>query len=140
LSGQLPEPFEPVQDLLAKRAELADELERRLAALTRLSKQMDALDLVLGMFQAAQPEIVVFPQYRKEVARLVFAALRETGRPMTSIELADRVLVAKRVAPADRQTIAEIRKRVRSSLAHHRRKGVLQCRKSATGLNEWTIA
>lgn len=132
--------IDPIKDLATKRDDLVDEVERRKAALSRLNKQIDALDLVLGMFQASQPETMIFPQYRKEVARLMFAALRDAGRPMTSIELADRVLVAKKVPPDDRDTVAQIRMRVRNSLAHHRRKGVLHSQRNAAGLNEWTIA
>jgi len=131
---------DPIQDLVRKRADLKAEVDRRTQDLTQLGKQVEALSLVMGLFQPSLPETLIFPQYRKETARLVFAALREAGRPMTAPELANRVLVAKRIPPEDYATVTVVKKRIQGSLAHHRRKGVLRCQKNAIGLNEWTFA
>ena len=128
-----------IQGLMARRGDLVEEVERRRMDLLHLNKQMDALDLVATMFDPPQRNMLVFPQYRKEVSRLIFEALRAADRPMTSVELSDRVLIARRVPAEDRETRAEIRRRVRASLAHHRRKGILRCQKGKAGLNEWTV-
>lgn len=132
---------ETITALTKKRADLVLEMERLQTALRGVNIDIDHVDKALRLLGAPLPaQAKVTPRLRKETARIILATLRETGRPMTSVELTERVMIERKISPSEHDLIVKIKARVRATLAHYRRKSILVSKEKAVGLLEWSIA
>ena len=130
---------DPVANLREKRSTLVDEVEARVRRVGQLNREVAALDIVFGLFGGGQPKINTFPQRRKQTGRMVLACMREFGRPMTSMEVAEHILFALKISAEDQEFISLVKLRIRSSMANFQRKGLLVAHKNADRRNLWEI-
>lgn len=122
-----------VSGLLAKRGEIAGQIEVAQIGLRRLIADLDHVDATIRLFA---PELatetikslrVIPPQHqalRGEVKRIVLDTMREAGRPVTTGDLATRVMAA-RCLPADDPELRKLFvRRIGQCLHVMQRKGV----------------
>ena len=137
-----------VSALIRKRAELAGQIEHAQTTLRQLIIDLDNLDATLRLFE---PDIELedikpkpFPPrhaaFKGEVARVIFSALRQPDRPLSTHELTQMVMAERGMNTADRKLVKTIGKRVGSCLRHHRSKGVVRSLKGAESYLLWEIA
>jgi hypothetical protein len=142
----MPVPDLALSALARKRAELAGRIEHARADLDAMLASLAALDATLRLFD---PEIRVqairpkpFPPVRNHQSpgmrvRDVLGALRETGRPMTTREIAARLL-AGQARGGDEKALSRAGEIVGAALRKLRAKGVASARPGTRTL--WTLA
>ena len=119
--------------LVRKRAELAGRIEHTRAELDTMLASLAALDATLRLFdpdlrpQAIRPK--PFPPRRgpEQPGRVrdVLGALRETGRPMTTREIAERLLAGRAVG--NDELVSRGSEFVGAALRKLRARGVAAC-------------
>lgn len=121
-----------ISGLVRRRRELAHDLLQAMARVDDLSRDLDALDHTLRMFDPVialdtLPTLQSRPKpdwaLRGEVVRIVFALLREAGAPMPTREIVEAVNRARGIE--GEITFLQI-KRVRKCLDRQRARGALQ--------------
>jgi hypothetical protein len=134
--------------LVAKRAELAGRIEHARSELDTMLASLAALDATLRLFD---PEIRVqairpkpFPPVRNYQSpgmrvRDVLGALRETGRPMTTREIAARLL-AGQGRGGDERMLSRAGEIVGAALRKLRAKGVASAQPGPGTRTLWTLA
>ena len=122
-----------INGLLRKRAELAGEIDFLHSKVQEKLIQLDNLDASLRIFQ---PDIKLEQMKPKpipprasampgEMTRAVITVLRRTSEPLTSIEIADRVMDLRCMNKNDQSLVRTIRKRVMQCVRNNRNKGIL---------------
>jgi hypothetical protein len=120
-----------VQGLIRKRSEMASEaagLKEQLGA--RLS-DLDALDRVIRIFKPdidladlpERPAPLALSGTRGEFQRFLLDQLRKANHPLTTFELAERVMHQRGLDLSDRVLLSLIRKRTGCGLAKLRKNG-----------------
>lgn len=119
-----------------KRAHLAGEIQAAERALERQRKELATLDAVLRMFApTSNPELIAPIQPRRgrnpffrrgEQQRLILAALREGGKPMSCRQIADFVFAAKGIGDAPALALREMRERARLALYQLESRGLIR--------------
>ncbi len=136
-----------VTALRQKRSELAGKIEHHQTVLRQLIIDLDNLDATLRLFE---PDIELedikpkpFPPrhaaFKGEVARVIFSALRQSDRPLSTHELTQMFMAERGLNTADRKLVKTIGKRVGSSLRHHRNKGTVRSIKGPESFLLWEI-
>ena len=138
----------PIAALIAKRAEVAGEIEAATARLGQLRADLVHLDAAIRIMDPdAEPELIpaTLPRSkgcdwfgRGELARMVLDVLREAARPLSSTEIARAVLVAKGMEPGDVAALRRVEPMVRMGLI--RREGGLVERAGQERGAGWRIA
>jgi len=129
-----------IKSLADKRNELIRQIEEHQTAIRQLNSDIDSVDATLRLFGApVKKHDVVYPRYRKEIARMVMGVLRDSGAPMTVQALAEKVLVARQISPDDTAVVKAIRGRIRGCLTHYREKGLVTSRENVHSQVEWSI-
>lgn len=131
--------------LMKKRAEIAGELEAAQAAVRRLIIDLDAIDQTIRLFDPEIDLAEIRPKplpprhaaYKGEVARIIFATLRDAHHPMTAEELTQHVMAERDLNTADKRLLRTVTKRVHACLRHYRTKGVLQSAPGPGGRMLW---
>jgi hypothetical protein len=127
--------------LLEKRAELVLDLEGLQAAIRRIVKQLEGVDSTLKLFGHEPDSTKIMRQnHRGENARIVLGIMREAKRGITSEEVADKVIIQRKLDTQDRELRLAMIKRVRGCLAHYRRKGLLKAKENKDSRLEWSVA
>ena len=119
-----------VTGLIAKRAEIAGQIEHLQAELKAKVCELDHVEATLRIFDpemdmAALGARKVPPAhhaFRGEVSRIILEALRTAGRPLSTTDLTERVMAERGL---DRQDVALYRtmsKRVGACLRHWEKK------------------
>lgn len=130
-----------VADLHAKREELSMELNEARAVFDRIQGEIRAVDTVLRLFGAGEPlHQAEIPLHRRDVSKVVLFALRTSPTPLTSLELAKILLAERRMSPHDKKLMREVGPRVRATLRHFRKQGLLTSFENAEGLLTWRYA
>lgn len=137
-----------IHALIRKRAELAGEMEHHNARVRQLIIDLDHVDATLRMFVPdieledikPKPMPPRHTAYKGEVARVIFEALRASGRPMTGQELTQHVMAERGMNTADKGLVKTVSKRVGSALRHHRAKGLLRSEKGPGEILRWELA
>ena len=137
-----------VSALIRKRAELAGQIEHAQTTLRQLIIDLDNLDATLRLFEPdielAEIKPKPFPPrhaaFKGEVARVIFSALRQSDRPLSTHELTQMVMAERGLNTADPKLVRTIGKRVGSSLRHHRSKGTVRSAKGPESFLLWEIA
>lgn len=134
-----------VSALIAKRAELAGQLEAAQAEVRRLIIDLDNLDATLRLFKPDIDLAEIKPKplpprsaaYKGEVARIVLGTLRSSAESMTTEQLAEHVMAERNLNAADKRMLRTVSKRVGACLRHYRNKGVLQSEQKPSGMLTW---
>jgi hypothetical protein len=130
--------------LVRKRAELAGRIEHTRAALDVMLASLAALDITLRLFDPElRPQTIrpkPFPPLRGPEqpgmrVRDVLGALRETGRPMTTREIAERLLAGRAVG--NDKLISRGSEIVGAALRKLRAKGMVACEPGPGGRGLW---
>lgn len=137
-----------VTGLIAKRRELAGQIEHTQAALRQLIIDLDNLDATLRLFVPDIDLEEIKPKplpprhaaFQGEVVRLVLGTLRDASRPMTTQELTMHVMADRGLNTADKRLLKLMGKRVGACLRHHRLKGLICSAENRRGLLEWEVA
>jgi len=117
--------------LTRKRAELAGKIEHNQLTLRHLIAELDHIDATIRIFEptidigAIRPKPVP-PRHRAfkgEVTRIVFDALREAKVPITSRDIALRLMKERGLNPDDKELSIIMVKRVVACLGVQRKKG-----------------
>jgi hypothetical protein len=124
-----------VTALVAKRAELAGRIEHAQRELRKLVIDLDSIDSALRIFDPeidaqgirAKPVPTAHHAFRGEVTRIVLDTLRiAKGGPVTSREIALKVMAGRGLVPGDAGLERLIVKRVGACLRQLRRKGLVK--------------
>lgn len=143
-----PTPDQMVAGLVAKRQEIAAQIEglqrqvkTATAALDRVEATMRIFkpDLDLSQFPAL-PVPPAHSAFKGEITRIVFAALRAAPEPPTARDLAEIVMRERGLPVEDLKLLRVMQGRVGSMLNHWKRvKKVLAASRGPDGILRWTI-
>lgn len=129
-----------IKTLSDKRADLVRQIEEHQAAQCQLELDIESIDAAMRLFGSPGKSLeATYPRYRKEVARLVLSTLRDAERPMTTLEVAERLIIARQADLSDDNLVKTTQRRVAGCLRHYRRRGVLVSRENIRGRLEWSI-
>ncbi len=138
-----------VEGLVKKRAELAGEMARLHDQLGTCAKQLEHLDATLQLVapglavEAIKPKVFRPPadwSKRGEMTRVVLSILRTARAPMTTREIAER-MVAERGLVADTATLNAMGRRVACALRRQRELGLARSTEGDAGFWQlWEIA
>lgn len=124
-----------VAGLVAKRGEIAGQIELAQIRLRRLIADLDAVDTTIRLFA---PELATEtiktrkldpPQHqamRGEVKRIVLDALREAQGPITTAQVAEKVMSARCLPTGDPELRDLFGRRVNACLVQLAKKGVTE--------------
>ena len=122
-----------ISGLLRKRGEILDELQAIRERQAVLANDMASLDRVLETFgydgdlQSATPRanrVVLF--YRNELRHYLLGELAKAGAPLSSRELAERIVTVEGKDRFDRRLMCDIVKRVGKALKLLRERGAVR--------------
>lgn len=136
-----------ISGLLRKRGELLDELQAIRERQAVLSNDMASIDRVLETFgyegdlQSTTPRsnrVVLF--YRNELRHYLLGELAKANAPLSSRDLAERIVTAESKDRFDKRLMCDIVKRVGKALKLLRERGSVRGGKeSATGRYVWRL-
>lgn len=131
--------------LREKRVELAGTVGRLEQQLERQRASLIHLDATMGLFDPDIPPAEIAPKERLarsvwfrsgECLRLIYDVLRDAARPVTTRELAERIMQVKAMAAADERQRELIQKTILGSL--NRAKGTIE-RIEAASVVSWRV-
>jgi hypothetical protein len=135
--------------LLRKRAEMAGEVEARQAQLGALIADLSHIDATIRIFRpdidlADLPEKIApapFTGFRGEIQRFLMDELRKANHPLSTFDLAERIMQKRGLDPADRVIFKLIAKRTGYALAKLRKAGKAVSRSTHRAAPlEWELA
>lgn len=133
--------------LIAKRAEIAGQIEHVQTTLRQLIIDLDNLDATIRIFR---PDIDLeeirpkpFPPrhaaFKGEIMRVVMGALRTAGKPLTGPEITMQVMAERGLNTADPRLLKLVGKRVGACLRHHRSGGLVASERGRGPLLVWGL-
>ena len=130
----MPQDEHTVNGLIRKRAEIAGRIERLQDELRSLVIDLDNVDHTLRLFQPdiALEDIKPKPlpprheAFRGQVTRIVLTTLRNAKKPLTSQEIAQRVMAERGLDTANSRLLKVMVKRTGACLRHWERLGKLK--------------
>ena len=133
--------------LIAKRAELAGELEHHQAKVRQLLIDLDSVDATIRLFKPDIDLEEIRPKplpprhaaYKGEVARIVLGTLREAKKPCLTQELTMHIMAERGMNTADKRLVKTVSKRVGACLRHYRNKGMLRSSEGIGGRITWEV-
>lgn len=138
-----------VTGLIAKRAALAGEIERTQDALAKLVQDLGHIDATLRIIapdlavEAIKPKAFRPPadwSKRGQMTRMVLDILRTARQPMTTREIAERMVVERGIA-ATPETLNSMGRRVACALRRQRELGHAVSTEGEAGFWQlWTLA
>lgn len=137
------------EGLAKARAELAGEIERTHERLRKLALDLEHIDATLRIVapdmavEAIKPKVFRPPAdwaKRGEMARLVLSILRTAKAPMTTREIAERMLVERGI-PSTTTALNDMTRRVACALRTQRERGTARSSEGEAGFwLLWEIA
>jgi hypothetical protein len=121
--------------LIAKRAELAGDIERTHETLRKMVADLEHLDQTILQFdpnyriEAIKAKAFRPPKdwsNRGQMTRIVLSILRQAAEPLTSRDVALELLVERALDKNDQRLLRLMTKRVGVALRHQKDKGVVQ--------------
>lgn len=120
--------------LIAKRAELAGQIEFVQTQLRQLIIDLDSLDATIRLFDPAIDLVAIKPKplparntaFRGEVARIVLGTLRTANKPLPLHEITLHVIAGRGLNASDKPLLKVLSKRVGSCLRHYRQLGQVE--------------
>lgn len=138
-----------VTALIAKRRELAGQIEHIQGELRRTTVELDHVEATLRIFAptidleglAPRPVPTAHHAFRGEVSRIILEALRKADRPLSTTELTERVMKERGLNMDDVALRRTMGKRIGACLNHWRRvRGVVESLRGPGQVNLWQIA
>lgn len=136
-----------VAGLIRKRAEIAGQLEAAQATVRQFIIDLDNVDATIRLFDPDIDLEEIRPKplpprhmaFKGEISRALLSILRETGEPLTTKDLALRVMAERSLNVADPRLVRTVQKRVGASLRHLRARGLVRSdRRKGSNLG-WTV-
>ena len=133
--------------LVAKRAEIAGQIEANQAALRKLVADLDAVEATIRVFDPTVDLDAVRPRpvpprhaaFKGEVTRVVFDCLRNAEAPLTSREIALKLIEWRRLDPGDASLVVLMTKRVGACLKAKKEQGILRSVRTDGPLLGWEV-
>ena len=121
-----------ITGLIAKRSEIAGQIEHTQDKLRQLTIDLDHVDAAIHIFDPsieleeikARPVPPKHHAFRGEVSRIVLATLKNAKRPLTSAEIAQRVMAERGLDTANARLLRLMGKRTGACLRHWQHRGV----------------
>jgi hypothetical protein len=131
--------------LTRKRAEIAGQIEHNQLQLRHLIAELDHIDATIRIFNPAvdiaairsKPVPPRHAAFKGEVTRIVFKSLRQAAEPITSRDIAMKLMHERGLNPDDRELSVIMVKRVCACLAVQRRKGLIRSVPLEGNLQGW---
>lgn len=120
-----------VSGLVAKRREIAREIERLQAELRQRVTELDHVEATIHLFDPnmeleeinARPVPQRHRAFRGEVTRIVLSALRNASRPLATWEITRHLMGERGLDTANKGLVRVMNKRVGACLRDQRKKG-----------------
>lgn len=133
--------------LVAKRAEIAGQIEFHQAAVRRLVGDLDAVEATIRVFDPDVDLDSVLPRpvpprhaaFKGEVTRIVFTCLREAKAPLTSREIALELIKWRRLNADDKALVVLMTKRVGACLKAKLNQGLVRSVRGDGPLLGWEL-
>ena len=136
-----------VSGLIAKRAEIAGQIEHLQHQLRELVVALDHVDATIHLFN---PDIELddiksrlVPErhrgFRGEITKIVLTTLRNAKKPLTSADIAQRVMAERGLDTSNKRLLKLISRRTASCLRSHRQKGTVRSEPGPGQFKLWTI-
>jgi hypothetical protein len=137
-----------VTGLIAKRAELAGKIEHLQDELRQLVIDLDNVDATIHIFDPSieledirtRPVPPKHHAFRGEITRIVLAALKNAKKPLTTAEVAQRVMAERGLDTANARLMKTMSKRTGACLRHWRERGVAVKTHGPGQFMLWTLA
>lgn len=138
-----------VQGLIRKRAEMAGQVQAKQAELGALIAGLQHIDAAIRIFKPEikledLPEKVApsaFTAFRGEFQRFLLDQLRRSNHPLSTFDLAERVMEQRGLDPKDKIALSLIRKRTGYALAKLRKQSKVTSRQTHRSAPlEWELA
>lgn len=134
--------------LLAKRAEIAGQVEGLQDQLRQALIDMDHVDCTILLFDpdAALDEIKAKPlpprhhAFKGQVTRAILAMLRASSEPLDSHTITVRLMAERELNSADKRLAKTIQKRVGAALRNMRERGLVASKAGTAGLLLWRLS
>jgi hypothetical protein len=133
--------------LVQRRAGLLADLVKAQALVEQLHGDLASLDAVIRQFDPDYPVGNIRPRYRRQqtpaetgaMSRAVLDTLRTAGEPLSTSEIAKRIIAERALNPADKGLRALMVKRVGMALRYQRTNGMVDEVVAVGGGQQWTI-
>lgn len=138
-----------ITGLVKRRAEIAGELRAAHEMISKLVRDLSALDAALAVVapdmevEAIRPKMFRPPDdwaNRGQMSRLVLTILRQARDPLTTREIAAQMILERGLDAGDRKLLPLMVRRVGSALRHQRDKGLVQSSEGPGNYQLWVIA
>ncbi len=134
--------------LVAKRADIAGQIEANQSALRKLVADLDAVEATIRVFDPNVDLDAVTPRpvpprhaaFKGEVTRIVFQCLREAKAPMTSREIAIALMNWRKLNTTDASLVVLMTKRVGACLKAKQNQGLIRSVRGDGPLLGWELA
>lgn len=134
--------------LTRKRAEIAGKIEHSQLELRHLIAELDHIDAAIRIFNPSvdiganrsKPVPPRHAAFKGEVTRVVFKTLRDAQAPVTSRDIARRLMTERGLNPDDRELSVIMVKRVCACLRVQKKKGLVRNAESLGNLQGWEVA
>lgn len=136
-----------VTALIRKRAELAGQIEHLQGQLRQTVIALDNVEATLRVFDPAIDLGEIAPRkvptahhaFRGEVSRIILEALRETTKPLSTNQLAERVMRERGLDTGDKALFRIMNKRIGACLRHWKMRGVVRGIRQGNQVSLWEI-
>lgn len=134
--------------LAKRRAELAGEADKMHARLAQIGTDLGHLDAVIRQFDpdydlgSIRPKRLHGPDVagRGEMSRFVLKVLREVTEPVTTHEVARRLMTERGQDMGDRRLVAQTVKRVGMALSRQKANGAVRAIQGPGPVTLWEVA
>lgn len=134
--------------LIAKRAEIAGQIEHTQDQLRQLVIDLDHIDAAIHIFDPsieleeikARPVPPKHHAFRGEVTRIVLTTLRNAKRPLTTQEIAQRVMAERGLDTANARLLKTMTKRTGACLRNWQKQGGVTRQPGPGQFMLWEIA
>ncbi|MEC9368411.1 MAG: hypothetical protein VX871_06930 [Pseudomonadota bacterium] len=136
-----------ISALVAKRAEIAGQIEHLQDRMRQLVVDLDNVDATIHLFdptiELADIKSKVVPPrhqaFKGEVSRIVLTTLKNAKKPLTSADIAQRVMAERGLDTANKRLLRLMVKRTGACLRAHRLNGVVKSTDGPTQYKLWEI-
>jgi len=136
-----------VSGLIHKRGEIAAKIEDVQLVMRQLIIDLDNLDATIRLFRPDIDLEEIKPSplpprhsaFKGEMSRIIFGALRNSGRAMNSRELTHFVMSERGLNLADKRLVQTLQKRIGACLKHYRMRGTLKATQGPGSFLLWEI-
>ena len=133
--------------LIAKRSEIAGQIEHTQDKLRQLVIDLDHIDASIHIFDPsieleeikARPVPPRHQAFKGEVTRIVLATLRNAKKPLTTADIAQRVMAERGLDTANLRLLKTMQKRTGACLRHWEHKGVASKQPGAGQFVLWKL-